>query len=119
MEMERARGSNAGWLIVILVLLALLLLFAMPVELPTLERVRQRSHAVERHGEDALEARAALKGCGDRLRVRLCPPSERHGVTVCFWCESEGRLCPGMYVTVAGVEKTTFIRPCADWRECR
>jgi len=113
------RRNNAGWLIVILALLAPLLLFAMPRQLPALERVRPRRHAVERHGEDALQARAALKNCGDRLRARLCPPSSRHGLSVCFWCESGGPLCPGVYATIGGVEKTALTRPCEQWRECR
>lgn len=106
-------------ILIIILLLGLLLLFTLPIELPNLEKIRIRPHAIEKHGEDALVARNSLLNCGDSLRARLCPPSSRYGLSVCFWCETGESLCPGMYTTIGGMEKTTFIRPCEEWRECR
>jgi len=103
----------------IVLLLAALLAFAMPRQLPALQGIQPRAHAAERHGTDAEVARQGLLECGDGLRARLCPPSSRHGLSVVFWCESSGSLCLGMYATIGGAEKTCFIRPCADWRDCR
>jgi len=119
-EDTRTTNGNAGLLIALLVLLlAALLVFAMPRELPALQGIQPRPHAVERHGTDAELARESLLECGDGLRVRLCPPSSQHGLSVVFWCESSGSLCPGMYATIGGLEKSCFIRPCEQWRECR
>jgi len=117
-HVERRRLGGL-WLLVALLLVLLLWWAAMPRELPALQRIQPRSHAEERHGADALTARESLLSCGDGLRARLCPPSSQHGLSVVFWCESSGSLCPGMYATIGGAEKTCFIRPCADWRECR
>lgn len=116
--MTRSR-SPALVLFLIALLLGLLLLFALPRQLPALQRIQPRSHAEERHGADAVTARESLLSCGDGLRVRLCPPSSRNGLSVVFWCENSGSLCPGMYATIGGAEKTCFVRPCADWSECR
>ena len=63
--------------------------------------------------------RARPLGIGEGLRVKLCPPSSKHGLSVVFWCETGDSICPGMYVTIGGVEKTCFYRPCDDWRNCR
>jgi len=119
MNAERTSGSGLVWLLVVAVLLALLVLFALPTQLPTLEGVRPRQHAVQRHGEDAIAAREALANCGEGLRVQLCPASERFGLSVVFWCETGGYLCPGCATTIGGLERTAFVRPCVEWRECR
>lgn len=127
-EDTRTTSGSAGlspwtgiWPIIALIvlLLAALLVFAMPRELPALQGIQPRPHAAEQHGTDAELARQSLLDCGDGLRARLCPPSSRNGLSVVFWCENSSSLCPGMYATIAGAEKTCFIRPCADWRECR
>ncbi|HUX75464.1 MAG TPA: hypothetical protein VMY40_02340 [Anaerolineae bacterium] len=114
-----ATAKNNTWL-VFLALGALLLiaLLAMPLELPPLGQVKPRAHAVERHGEDAVAARKAVLTCGDGLRAQFCPRTSVHGPSVAFWCETGGFLCPGMYLTLGGVEKTCFTRPCEQWRKC-
>jgi len=115
-----ATERNSTWLVFLaLGALLLLALLAMPLELPPLGQVKPRAHAVERHGEDAVAARAAVLTCGDGLRAQLCPPNGRHGLTAAFWCETGTRLCPGMYVTIGGTEKTTFVRPCEQWERCQ
>lgn len=90
-------------------------------QLPNIDDIQLRPHAVERHGEDAIRARQGVFDCdADDLRARLCPETEKYGLSVAFWCEPPGsQLCPGMYTTIAGIEKTAFIRPCVDWRECK
>ena len=115
-----ATERNSTWQVFLaLGALLLLALLAMPLELPPLERVKPMPHAVERHGEDAVAARAAVLTCGDGLRARLCPAANGHGPSAVFWCETGGHLCPGMYLSIGGVEKTSFTRPCEQWRECR
>ena len=116
----RRRGSGLLWLLAIAALLALLVLFALPAQLPTLQDVRPRQHAVQRHGEDAIAAREALANCGSGLKIRVCPPSSVYGLSVVFWCREPGAsLCPGCIATIGGLEKTTFIRPCAEWERCQ
>jgi len=117
--METAKKGNAGIVIVLILLLGLVVLFVLPKELPALEGITTRSHAVEQHGQDALDARAQLRGCREGLRIRLCPASELHGASVCFWCETGANTCPGMYTTISGIEKTAFFRPCEQWRRCQ
>ena len=121
MEQSAAtHNSGVGIVIVLVVLLVLLALFALPQQLPSLSDVRLRTHAVEQHSTDAIKARERLGRCGSGLRVQLCPPNQKHGLSVCFWCKEIGAtVCPGMYVTIGGVEKTAFIRPCQEWEECR
>jgi hypothetical protein len=100
--------------------LALLVVLAMPRELPALQDVKQRRHAVERHGADALAAREALANCKSGLKIKVCPPSSVHGLSVVFWCQEPGAsLCPGCIATISGLEKTTFIRPCGQWERCQ
>jgi len=111
----RKKGSNTGTFIVLL-LLSLAVLFVMA---PSLDQIKFRSHAVESHGADAIAAREGLWNCDDGLRVQLCPKSNLHSAGFCFWCETGSYLCPGMYVTLGGMEKTAFKRPCHEWRECR
>lgn len=118
MEAERSHSGGLG-IVLLLIILGLAILLAMPTQLPTIEQVLPRSHAVERHGADAIVARESLLNCGSGLRVRLCPPSSIHGMSICFWCETGSGICPGTYSTIGGKEKTTFLRPCSDWRECR
>jgi len=111
----RKKGNSAGTLIVLL-LLGLIALFALA---PSLDQIKLRSHAVERHGTDAIAAREGLWNCGEGLHVQLCPKSSLHSAGFSFWCETGNYLCPGMYVTLGGMEKTSFRRPCNEWRECR
>jgi hypothetical protein len=91
-----------------------------PTQLPSLRDVVHRPHAVTKHGDDAIKARKELVGCGaDDLRAKLCLAG-KYGMSVVFWCNPDGvTLCPGMYTTIGGVEKTAFIRPCQQWRECK
>lgn len=100
---------------------ALWLALPMPQEFPALDQIQLCQHAVERHGDDALEARQRLFDCRPRdLRMKLCPPSSKYGLSVVFWCESPGAtVCPGMYVTIGGIEKTAFFRPCSQWETCQ
>ena len=92
-----------------------------PRELPPLDNVRLRSHAVEKHGEQALEARRRVFDCKpEDFRARLCMPTEKYGMRVHFWCDdSPSSLCPGMVLTIGGVEKTSFIKPCTYWEVCQ
>jgi len=115
-------GGGLGKAVVFVLILGLLLLaliaLAMPQQAPSIDKIKYRPHAVERHGADAISARERIEKCGPtNLRVKFCPTA--NGVTVVYWCETGGDLCPGMYVTVGGVEKTAFIRPCEQWRNCR
>lgn len=116
--MEDSRQSNVGLLIAIVFLL-LVILLTLPTQLPRVQDIQLQPHAVQKHGTDAVQARSALSGCGDNLNVRICPPSSAHGLSIVFWCETGGFNCPGMYATIGGQEKTCFIRPCSEWRECR
>ena len=116
-----ATERNSTWLVFLaLGALLLLALLAMPLELPPLGQVKPMPHAVEKHGEDAVAARKTVLGCGDGLRAQLCPPNGKRGLTAVFWCQPPGAtVCPGMYVTIGGVEKTTFVRPCEQWERCQ
>lgn len=102
--------------IVVMILATGLLL----LQIPRVDDIVKQRHAVERHGEDAIRARQGLARCkAENLRVRICP-SAKYALTLAFWCERPGAvLCPGAYTTIAGIEKTAFIRPCAEWRECK
>ena len=105
---------------IVVILLGRVLAQTAPTQLPALRDVRYRRHAVVRHQGDALAAREGLEQCADGdLRAQLCRRGV-HGMTVVFWCEVPGAtLCPGMYTTISGLEKTSFIRPCEQWRACR
>jgi len=113
--METKSRNNTGIFLVISLLLGLVILFV----LPTLGQIKLRPHAVEKHGMDAVTARESLWNCGSGLRTKICPKSKLHSTSICFWCETGSYLCPGMYTTRGGMEKTTFMRPCQEWRECR
>lgn len=115
--MIEQRTSNNYWVLYLLMLA--LLLFACSMALPSLGSITTGTHAVERHGQDAINARAELTNCKS-LRSKLCPGKKgSYGLTVVFWCETGQSLCPGMYTTIGGTEKTAFIRPCSQWRNCR
>lgn len=115
MEAKRNSSSSAGIFIVIVLLLSLIALFA----LPSPRDIKPGPHAVERHGQDALDARAQLKNCTTGMRARMCPKTDRHSASLVFWCETGGSTCPGTYATLGMIEKTTFFRPCWEWRRCR
>jgi len=109
-----------GTLCLILIgILALFLLATAISELPSFGDVVPRPHAVEKHGTDATQARASLTDCKN-LKSKLCPGKVgSYGLTVVFWCETGKTLCPGCYATIGGKEKTAFIRPCSQWRNCQ
>ena len=111
---ERSGGT---WLFVVLGLLLLALVLS-SLQLPSIGDVKTRPHAVQRHGEDAIKARASLADCKD-IKMKMCPKSSIHGRSVVFWCETGSTLCPGCYSTVGGAEKTAFIRPCYQWATCQ
>ena len=106
---------------VMMLVAATWLALPMPQEMPALADVQLCSHAVERHGDDALEARRRLFECKPRnLRWKFCPPGSKYGSSVAIWCQPPGAtICPGMYVTLGGIEKTAFMRPCNEWGECQ
>lgn len=98
---------------------AVIFLIGSVEQAPAYDIVIPQSHAVERHGNDAVKARLALHNCAEGLRSQLCPGKPgTYGLTVVFWCETGEYLCPGCYATIGGLEKTAFIRPCAQWRRC-
>jgi hypothetical protein len=103
-----------------LVALAILATGLVLLQMPDVTEIIETLHAIERHGVDAVRARQGLQACDkDDLRVKICP-SEKYGLTLAFWCEPGGAvLCPGAYTTIAGIEKTAFIRPCEQWRNCK
>lgn len=107
--------------IFLMIVAAMWLAMPVPREMPALDQVILCEHAVERHGDDALEARKRLFDCKPvNLRAKLCPPGSKYGLSVVFWCEPPGAtICAGMYVTIGGVEKTAFLRPCEQWRNCQ
>ncbi len=116
--MDHAVQHDRGALRFVLILFAAAVVL---VQLPRLGDVRVRNHAVQRHGTDAITARRRVFNCRpEHLRSRYCPRSERYGPSTVFWCEEpDSSLCPGLYVTMGGIEKTAFIRPCYQWEECR
>jgi hypothetical protein len=89
-------------------------------QLPDISDIQLRAHAVEQHGEDAIRARQGVFNCdADDLRIKLCPPSSKYGWSIYWFCDTGEPLCPGIITTRAGIEKTAFIRPCAQWYECK
>lgn len=115
--MEAKQASNGTWVFCILGIGLLLLILLM--NLPSLGSIRTTPHAVERHGTDAINARAGVRNC-KVPKTKLCPGKQGgYGLTVVFWCETGGHLCPGFYTTIGGVEKTAFMRPCAQWARCQ
>ena len=115
---DHANPLGVVILLTILLVVAFLALASMPQELPPMELTIPRSHAVEKHGADALAARRMLDVCGEGLKRKLATHGQEgtYGLTVVTWCETGLKLCPGMLSTVGGIEKTVFIRPCEDWR---
>ena len=88
-------------------------LMARPTQPPAVEDIVPRSHAVEKHGQDAVTARSFLQGC----KIPMVRPCGKKGWV--YWCETGGNLCPGSYVTAGAIEVTTFWRPCKQWRNCK
>ncbi len=78
---------------------------------PSFDEVRLRDHAVQRHGSDAVIARANVKSCPDSFAYE-CPPTKDHPLTYHIICK-HGNLCSVMIVTRRGVELTSFILPCS------
>jgi len=107
-------GKSVFWLFVFVLILVIVFM-----NLPNLKQVRYGTHAVQKHGQDALTARASLKNCKN-LKTKLCPGKQGgYGLTVVIWCETGLSTCPGMYTTIGGIEKTCFIRPCSQWSNCQ
>ena len=117
--------SSRGLLVPIVGLLALLgalwAMVAMPREVPALDQIQARPHADARHGEDADKARKGVRLCeSENLRMKLCMPGTKYGLSIAYWCERPGTsICPGLYATIGGIEKTAFVRPCMQWRKCQ
>lgn len=120
LAIEKAEGSARSGPSIIL-LAALVIGAVLALQMPAVDTIRPRAHAVERHGQDAIAARRAVRLCKPTdLRVQECPRSSKYGRSLVWWCEPEGAaLCPGRYTTVAGIEKTAFVRPCYKWRTCQ
>lgn len=120
--MVSARRMPAVGLMLLLMLLGVMwMAIPMPQEFPALDQIQLCQHAVERHGDDAIKARQRIFDCKlQNLRWRYCPPGSKYGSSVVIWCQPPGAtICPGMYVTIGGIEKTAFLRPCEQWRNCQ
>jgi len=117
---KTARMPAVGFMLLMLVA-AVWLALPMPQEFPALDQVILCEHAVERHGDDALEARRRLFDCKPQyLRWKFCPPGSKYGSSVVIWCQPpEAAICAGMYITLGGIEKTAFLRPCHEWGDCQ
>lgn len=115
--MIERQTSNNNWVLYLLAFM--FLIFALAMALPSLGSIKTGTHAVERHGQDAINARVGVHNC-KAPRTKLCPGKKGgYGLTVVFWCETGKHLCPGFYTTIGGVEKTAFMRPCSQWASCR
>jgi len=111
------RNNSGMWVFMVLLLgLAMLVMcsVARPSQAPSVNDVQVRPHAVEKHGNDAIVARAGITACKSPRSRWLGGGTE--GVGWAVWCETGTHLCPGMYISAGGVEKTAFIRPCYQWR---
>lgn len=114
----RRRGN--GSLMVLAVAVTLAGAAPLLLQLPRVDAIIPQAHAVERHGQDALKARRMLRVCPpENKRRKACPPGSAYGLSLAVWCETGTPLCPGAYTTIAGLEKTSFIRPCHQWKECK
>jgi hypothetical protein len=92
----------------------------LPQEAPDRKQIKWREHAVEAHGQDAIDARNKVVGCGfEDLRVKMCAAG-KYGLSVYQWCEPAGAtICAGTITTIGGIEKTSFSRPCSQWHSCQ
>lgn len=86
-----------------------------------LDSILERSHAVERHGEQAIRARRAIFDCGVGLRVYFSPRRGTY-LLICPLEESRRMFCAGMVVGARTLsdgyshpEITSFIPLCAYW----
>ena len=117
--MIEQKANNGTWVFALLGIGLLLLILLFALELPNFGSVTTGAHAIEKHGQDAITARTQLKSCKN-LQIKVCPSTPGgYGITTVLWCETGGSLCPGMYVTAGHKEKTSFIRPCSQWRNCQ
>lgn len=110
--------NNSGLWVFMALLLGLFALVmcsvASPSQAPPVGSIQVRPHAVEKHGQDALDARVGITNCKSPQSRWLGGGTE--GVGWAVWCETGEYLCPGMYISAGGIEKTAFIRPCSQWR---
>ena len=118
--MAEGRSFCGTLFLIFLGVVALVLLATAIGELPSYRQVVPGTHAVQKHGADALTAREALRACKN-MKMQLCPevPTKGYGLTVCYWCETGSSICPGAYATIGAKEKTAFLRPCYQWRNCQ
>lgn len=87
-----------------------------PLDLPSLDNIRLGDHAVDRHGDQAREARRQVFGCNPE-HLRVCAGvHDGTRLSVYFWCEEPGQsLCPAIVTTIGGKERTSFVKPCSYW----
>jgi hypothetical protein len=110
--MTDAHGRSAlpvGFLALSVLVLAAV---AMPGVAPHLEQIKQREHAVERHGSAALTARAAVRAC-DNLKIYQCPASKRGPRSWAYVCETDAGMCAVVWVGSLGGELTAYPCPCS------
>jgi hypothetical protein len=66
MEQSRTKGGFGGLVLLVAAVIAIILLGGGLVTAPDLTKVQVGSHAVERHGDDAVRARALIAQPGTR-----------------------------------------------------
>jgi len=107
-----ADSSNLASRFVLLVIVGIIgVVLLMMVAAPALGSVRLRSHAVEKHGNDALMARLVTRTCAPWAWV--CPA--QRGNPPCFFLvcqDSRGNRCAVMIVGTRGAELTSYITTC-------
>ena len=122
------RNSTGGWFFAAVMVVGLLLILGpliravstgaipLPQQPPPREIIIETEHAVLKHGADAIEALRAVKLCPSKdVRYRLLNGTAE-GIGWVYWCEWGGPLCPCVYVTMGGTQKTAYIRPCEQLR---
>jgi len=106
----KTQSSNSILLVVVILVMAVA---TAVVIAPSYNDVKLRSHAVERHGMDAVIARLATRNCTS-LKAYRCPGSEKHPPSFFLICqESTGVMCTVMIVGTEGVELTSLRVPCS------
>jgi len=114
--MADAHGRSAlpvGFLALSVLVLATV---AMPGIAPRFGQIKQREHAVVKHGSAAIAARAAVQTCDD-LKIYQCPASKRGPRSWAYVCETDGGMCAVVWVGSLGGELTAYPCPCSRlWR---
>ena len=83
---------------------------------PTLDQVKYRQHAVERHGKSAVTARRWVKAC-DNVQAYYCTPTSKHPFPRYILVCAKPPLCGGVIVNSMGVEITAWVAPCTRWNQ--